>query len=173
VEAISADGSVLSGRALPSGSQFRYTEAGGLTEIATASGRSESFISTDGNVIVGSLDPAGSSDSSVFRWTEASGAVDLTPGLNTLAVDASDDGGVVVASSWDDAQLEGGEPEDTFVWDAEHGTRSLDAILAARGIDTAGWELGHARAISGNGKVLLGRARCGGEPTLYRIVLSD
>jgi hypothetical protein len=54
-----------------------------------------------------------------------------------------------------------------------NGTRSLDEVLAARGVDAMGWELGHARALSGNGKVLLGRAHCGGVPTLYRMVLSD
>ena len=59
------------------------------------------------------------------------------------------------------------------MWNTVDGTRSLDEVLEARGADTTGWEFGHARALSGNGKVLLGRATCGGVPTLYRIVLSD
>jgi len=78
-----------------------------------------------------------------------------------------------VVLSWDDAQLDGAWPEDTFVWDIEHGTRTLDDVLQSRGVDATGWELGHARALSGDGKVLLGRALCGDTPTLYRIGLSD
>jgi hypothetical protein len=169
-EAISADGSVVAGRV--GGSHFRYTEADGLVEIASTSGRSETTLSNDGRVVVGSLIPDGG-DSAVFRWTRETGAVDLTPGVTSLAVDASDDGGVVVANSWEEAQNEGATPEHSFVWDEENGTRSLDEVLQDRGVDATGWEFGHARAISGNGKVLVGRATCGGAPTLYRIVLSD
>lgn len=173
-EAISADGRVIAGRVFPNTAHFRYTEADGLTELTTTSGRSETFISRDGNVVVGSHDPLNDGlSSSTFRWTAQSGAVDLTPGVESLAVDASDDGGVVVASSWEEDQIEGAEPDQTFVWDGEHGTRSLGQVLQDRGIDAAGWEFGHARAISGDGKVLLGRARCGGAPTLYRVVLAD
>ncbi len=123
--------------------------------------------------MLGSLDPAGGNDSSAFRWTQASGAVEIAPGFATLATDLSDDGNVVVATSWEDAQNDGASPEHTFVWDTANGTRSLDEILEDRDVDTTGWEFGHARALSGNGKVLLGRATCGGVPTLYRIVLSD
>jgi hypothetical protein len=176
-EALSADGSVVAGRTFPGNAHFRYTEAGGLVEVASTAGTSDTFLSTDGSVVVGSLLPdgseSGSGDTAVFRWSEASGAVNLTPGVRSLAVDASDDGSVVVASSWEEAQNEGESPRSTFVWDGRNGTRTLDEVLQDRGVDVSGWEFGHARAISGDGKVLVGRATCGGAPTLYRIVLSD
>src|SRR5688572_32043349 len=170
-EAISADGRAIAGRS--DGAHFRYTEADGLVEVASTSGRSETWISSDGNVVIGTNDPDADGGTASFRWTAGSGAVNLTPGVQSLTVDASDDGGVVVASSWEEDQIDGSEPDQTFVWDGEHGTRSLGQVLQERGIDAAGWEFGHARAISGNGKVLLGRARCGGAPTLYRVVLAD
>jgi hypothetical protein len=44
--------------------------------------------------------------------------------------------------------------------------------LQARGVTVEGWEFWQPRVLSGDGKVLLGRGTCGGEPTLYRIVLS-
>jgi uncharacterized membrane protein len=172
-ESVSADGSVIAGRSLPGHQHFRWTDADGYVELASASWYSETFLSADGSVLLGSLDPEGQDISSAFRWTEATGAVEIAPGFASLAMDMSDDGSVVVATSWEEAQQEGASPEQTFVWDTANGTRTLDEVLAARGVDVTGWEFGHARALSGNGKVLLGRAHCGGVPTLYRIVLSD
>jgi uncharacterized membrane protein len=172
-EAVNTDGTVVAGRTPATQSHFRWTEAGGFIEISSASWRSETWLSADGAVVVGSLVPGGSGDSAAFRWTEATGAVNLTPDQASLATDMSDDGNVIVATSWEDAQFDGAAPEATFIWDVEHGTRTLDQVLQDRGVDVSGWEFGHARALSGNGKVLLGRAHCGGAPTLYRIVLSD
>jgi hypothetical protein len=172
-EAISSDGSAIAGRALPSQSHFFWSESDGYTEIATASWRSETFISADGSVVLGSLDPEGNSDTSAFRWTRATGAVEIAPGIPTLALDMSDDGNVIAANSWEDAQIDGEAPLGTFIWDSTNGTRSLQEILQARGADTTGWKLGTARVLSGDGKVLFGRGECGGVPTLYRVVLSD
>ncbi len=170
-EAVSADGLVLAGRA--TGVHFRWSQADGYTEVASASWRSATHVSAAGDVVVGSLDPDGANDSAAFRWTAATGAVDLTPGTQSLATAMSADGGVVVATSWEEAQFEGVPPEATFIWDAVNGTRTLVQLLEDRDVDTTGWEFGHARDISSNGKVLVGRATCGGVPTLYRIVLSD
>jgi hypothetical protein len=172
-ESVSAEGSVITGRSLPGRMHFRWTEAGGYVELAPASWFSEGMSSSDGSVAVGSFDPDGEVDTSAFRWTEATGVLDLTPGVRSFATDLSDDGSVVVATRWDEAQNDGSFPEDTFVWDEAHGTRTLDDVLQARSVDTGGWEFGQARALSGDGKVLLGRALCGGVPALYRIVLSD
>jgi hypothetical protein len=172
-EAISSDGTVIAGRSPTTSTHFRWTEAFGYVEIASASGRSETLSSGDGSVVVGSLDPEGDDDSAAFRWTETTGAIDLTPGRASFATDMSEDGGVVVATSWEAAQLDGRLPEATFIWDSEHGTRTLDQLLLERGVDVSGWLFGQARALSNDGKVLLGRAFCGGVPALYRIVLSD
>lgn len=170
-EALSDDGAIIAGRS--GGKHFTWSEADGYAEIASTSGFSETFISADGSVVLGSLIPEPPAESAAFRWTAQEGAVNLTPGRASRAVDMSDDGGVIVASSSEPAQLDGAPPEDTFVWDSTHGTRTLDEALAQRGVDTSGWEFGVARVLSGNGKVLLGRATCGGVPTLYRVVLSD
>lgn len=172
-EAVSNDGMVVAGRSATTSQHFRWTRAGGYAEVSNASRRSQAFLSADGGVLLGSLDPDGFIDSAAFRWTESTGAVNLTPGRASIAVDVSADGNVIVADSWENAQSEGASPEDTFVWDAEHGTRTLDEVLSERGVDVSGWEFGHARALSDDGKVLLGRAQCAGVPTLYRIVLAD
>jgi hypothetical protein len=171
-EAVSDDGSVIAGRSPLDQKHFRWTEAGGYVEVASASWRSATLLSADGSVVLGSL-TSEDNDSAAFRWTESTGAVDLMPGIETLATDMSNDGNVIVATSWEDAQNLGTAPLITFIWDAEHGTRSLDEVLHARGVDVSGWAFGHARALSDDGKVLLGRGLCGGNPTLYRIVLSD
>ncbi|HTV20669.1 MAG TPA: hypothetical protein VMG12_18425, partial [Polyangiaceae bacterium] len=172
-EAVSSDGTVIAGQSPSSGQHFRWTEAGGYVDIAIASGQSATSLSADGSVLLGSLDPDDARDSTAFRWTEATGVVELTPGRTSLATDISADGNVIVATSWEEAQNDGAPPDDTFIWDAEHGTRTLDEVLAARGVDVSGWQFGHARSLSDDGKVLLGIGRCGGEQTLYRIVLSD
>jgi hypothetical protein len=172
-EAVSADGSVIAGRSPTTQAHFRWSEATGYTELAPASFRSETRISTDGSVVLGSLVPDGNPDGAVFRWTAETGAVNLTPGRASLATDMSKDGNVIVATSWEDAQNKGDEPQDTFIWDTEHGTRTLEQVLQDRHIDATGWDFGNARSLSGNGKVLVGRAHCGGVPTLYRLVLSD
>jgi len=172
-ESVSADGSIIAGRSLPGQAHFVWSEAGGYTELASASWRSETSLSADGAVALGSLDPEGENDSAAFRWTAETGAVELTPGRASLALDLSSDGDVAVAYSWEEAQFDGVPPEDTFVWDVADGTRTLDQVLEQRGVDTSGWEFGTPRALSGDGRVLLGRASCGGVPTLYRVVLSD
>jgi hypothetical protein len=172
-ESVSADGSVIAGRSLPGHMHFRWTEAEGYVELASSSWTSETSLSADGSVVLGSLVPEGGKDSSAFRWTEATGAVEIAPGWASYATDMSDDGGVVVATTVEDAQRDGTTPVHTFVWDTVNGTRTLDEILEARGVDTTGWKFDNARALSGNGKVLLGRATCGGIPTLYRIELAD
>jgi hypothetical protein len=171
-EAVSDDGSVIAGRSALDQKHFRWTQAGGYVEVATASWRSGTLLSADGSVVLGSLTDD-DHDSAAFRWTEATGAVNLTPGIASLATDMSADGNVIVASSWEDSQNAGASPLITFIWDAEHGTRSLDEVLHARGIDVSGWAFGHARVLSDDGKVLFGRGHCDGNPTLYRVVLSD
>lgn len=170
-EALSSDGTIVAGRA--DGFHFRWSEAQGFEQLASASGRSEAYISADGNVVLGSLDPEGVNDSSAFRWTRETGAVDITPGRASLATDMSDDGNVIVANSWEEAQIDGDRPEATYIWDAVNGTRTLVELLAERNVDTTGWRFAHARVLSGDGKVLLGLGSCGSVPTLYRVVLSD
>ena len=57
-----------------------------------------------------------------------SGAVELTPGTASLAIDVSDSGDVTLAHSWEEALISGAVPENTFIWDVEHGTRTSSEI---------------------------------------------
>lgn len=171
-ESVSDDGAIIVGRTVPNQVHFIWSEAGGYTELAPASWVSETFISADGSVALGSA-AEGDLAGSAFRWTAATGLVELTPGAASVALDLSEDGSVAAAYSWDETQLDGAAPEATFIWDTEHGTRTLDEILEQRGVDTSGWEFGTPRALSGDGRVLLGLASCGGIETLYRAELSD
>lgn len=172
-EAVSVDGSVVAGRALESRSHFYWTEAGLYLEIASASWYSETFLSQDGQIVLGSRDPEGEIESEAFLWSSETGIIELTPGGASAALDLSDDGRVAVAYGGGSARLDGEGPVHTFIWDPVNGTRALDEVLAERGVDTSGWSFGAPRALSSNGKVLLGRADCGGVSTLYRAVLAD
>jgi len=164
-QSLSADGSVISGVS-SNNATFRWSEADGYVEVASQAG-SANKLSADGSVLLASSqDPQGVE--SVFRWTNATGAVELAPGTNTRGGDMSADGRVIATTSW-----RGQEPKDPLVWDTEHGTRSLDEILHARGIDTSGWNFSEAQQLSADGKVLIGQATCGGVFALYRAVLSE
>ena len=171
-ESVSDDGTIIVGRTAPDQRHFIWSEAGGYIDLAPASWVSETFISSDGSAVLGSFGTA-PAESRAFRWTAATGVVDLTPGTPSIALDISDDGSVVAAYSWEETLIDGAAPLATFIWDTEHGTRTLDEVFAQRGVDTSGWEFDRPRALSGDGRVLLGRATCGGVPTLYRAVLSD
>jgi hypothetical protein len=172
-EAVSADGSVIAGRSALNGAHFRWSEADGYVEIASSSDRTETKLSPDGSVVLGSLDPEGDRGTSGFRWTKAAGAVEIVPGATTAAVDMSTDGSVIVLNEWAEDHSTVEDPRDTLIWDTVHGTRSLEDILHLRGVDTGDWKFLQAAKLSANGKVLIGHATCGGLETLYRAVLSD
>lgn len=77
----------------------------------------------------------------------------------TSAMAISADGSTVVGT--DNYPAPGGDAfrplSKAFVWDAEHGMRALDVILASLGIELAGWELFEARSVSADGRTILGR----------------
>ena len=58
-----------------------------------------------------------------------------------------------------------------FVWRSNAGFAEVDDALAASGVDSEGWVLGAAQAISGDGRVVAGAALCGGKTAVYRVVL--
>jgi hypothetical protein len=183
-EALSGNGSVIAGRAtVPSAVHFLWSESDGYIEIASASSYTETQLSADGSVVLGSLDPEGASITSTFRWTKATGAVEIAPGTTTGNAYMSGDGNVIVTSAWAEPEPRGMPSQDTLIWDPVHGARSLEEILRLRGVDASGWEfegivpstqerLGPL-ALSDNGKVLLGRGTCSGVPAIYRVVLSE
>jgi uncharacterized membrane protein len=81
-----------------------------------------------------------------WDWTEATGFVGLG-GVGGGALDVSFDGSVIVGSS-------GGV---AFIWDAQHGMRSLQQVLTDElGLDLSGWSLTSASGISDDGRVIAG-----------------
>ena len=62
----------------------------------------------------------------------------------------SADGSVVVG------QAEGPDDREAFIWDQTHGMRSLEEVLTSQGVDLTGWRLTAARAISADGRTIVG-----------------
>ncbi|MET0413844.1 MAG: hypothetical protein ABW217_21220 [Polyangiaceae bacterium] len=163
-ESQSSDGSVVAGRVRESFLTFRWSEADGYQVLGSNSQRSDVMLSLDGSVLAGSLGGQDDDTSRAFRWTKASGVQQLLPGVATQLVDLSDDGSVAVFITLDG-------PSVTYLWDEINGTRRLEDVLDARGVDRSGWSLGTPRKLSGDGKVLLGDGTCGSNSALYRIEL--
>lgn len=164
--AVSADGTIIVGSSSSSNATaaaaegFRWTEATGMIALGDFSNgffNSIAYgISPDGAVIVGRGYSGAFDDTTheAFRWTVDSGLVRLgfTPcDTWTIAHSASQDGSVIVG---DHEQSRG---DCAFIWDAQHGMRNLHEVLTNEyGLQLNGWQLSGARAISGNGMVIVG-----------------
>jgi probable HAF family extracellular repeat protein len=157
---VSADGSVIVGfgRSDSGGEAFRWTQANGMVGLGDLTGGAFSSwaeaVSVDGSVIVGYGSSA--SGAEAFRWTQTTGMVGLgtLPGhVYSRADDVSADGSVIVGWSHSATDIE------AFLWDASHGMRSLRDVLVnyfGLGASLAGWKLEYARAISNDGRVVVG-----------------
>lgn len=105
-------------------------------------------VTPDGSVIVG-FDSLPGVGSVAFRWTKSGGYVPLVGGTLSQAHGISGDGSVVVGSNTNGA----------FIWDATHGMRDLQSLLATEyGLSTElnGWSLITAEAISSDGTAIAG-----------------
>jgi probable HAF family extracellular repeat protein len=154
---VSADGNVIVGYgrtiAAPGfGEQaFRWTKATGMIPLGDLPGGqpySEALdVSADGSVVVGRSIVDGPLGFRAFRWTEETGMVSLPPvpgGANfEVAYGVSGDGNVIVGRG-------------AFVWDAFHGSRSLEQILWEQGVDLGEFQLISARAASIDGRTIVG-----------------
>jgi probable HAF family extracellular repeat protein len=158
--AVSADGSVVVGT---TGEAFRWTAAEGMVGLGDLPGAgfqsAAHGVSADGSVIVGEAHPE-DAISEAFRWTAVGGMVGLgdlpstNPGsgsFRSIARAVSADGSVVVGQGRPD-----GGYEAAFIWDAEHGMRSLRDVLAQGGATVDGWRLTEALAVSGDGHTVVG-----------------
>jgi probable HAF family extracellular repeat protein len=101
----------------------------------------------DGTVIVGYGAHAGVQHA--FKWTAATGVVDLgampdDAASRALAVSA--DGRVVVGRSDRGTQR-------AAVWDPVRGVATVADVLGAAGVDTSGWSLTVADAVSADGRI--------------------
>jgi uncharacterized membrane protein len=116
-------------------------------------------VSGDGRIAVGE----GANPPHALRWVVGSGGVESTTDLGTLpgpsgqplqrsqATAVSADGTTVVGFCYDTLP-----PAWAFVWRPGLGMVDLKAYVAARGGDVSGWDLYFARAVSANGRVIVG-----------------
>lgn len=159
---ISDDGSVIvgGGRNINGENEaFRWTEDGGMVGLGDLPGgtnfSSAENVSGDGNWVVGFSQA--NSGREAFRWSQATGMTglgDLAGGsYYSWARDVSDNGYIVVGESNSSTSA------DAFIWDEGNGMRSLKSVLENEGgIDLSGFRLLDARAISADGRYIVGRA---------------
>lgn len=146
---------------------FRWTAQAGIQFIdlpETVRFEGGPRVSADGNTIAGDWWPQAGGDES-FVWTEQSGAIGLgdLPGgaFSSHAAGLSADGQIVVGTSITGSYspAEGFFVHSTtaFIWDKNHGMRSLPAVLADEyGLDLRGWALWEATGISADGRTIVG-----------------
>lgn len=161
--AASADGSVIVGEGSIAGGAsraFRWTQAGGMVDLGILPGYISSLalgVSPDGNVVIG-VNGSTTGAQQAFRWTAGSGMVGLgdLPGGNyySIARGVSADGNRIVGIS---VGLSG-SIGDAFIWEPGTGMRDLqDVLVSDYGFKIpAGWFLRDARAISPDGRFIVG-----------------
>jgi uncharacterized membrane protein len=163
VQDITPDASVVVGyQDAPGGNieAYRWTEAGGVETLIDpplpdAASSSAQRVSADGRVIAGTR-----LVSSGFVWTEEEGAKEIPDGGfgGFVPLDLSADGGVVAGYGFP------GDEDGTLalLWDAQHGTRSLNAELERHyALPLDGATLVAARFLSQDGAVIAGYGRDG------------
>jgi probable HAF family extracellular repeat protein len=160
--AVSADGSVVAGWAWNQDYELEavvWTEDEGIVGLGSLGGPGSQSLAWDvavctESVVVGWNWYQGN-DHEAFRWTPATGMVglgDLPGGLYwSEAHAASADGNIIVGTS-------SGDPGGAFIWDPDHGMRSLQQLLTSEyGLDLTEWSsLGTAYGISDDGLTIVG-----------------
>ncbi|MBN1489352.1 MAG: PEP-CTERM sorting domain-containing protein [Phycisphaerae bacterium] len=168
---VSADGSVVVGRGVSEQSDqngylgreaFRWTAEQGMVGLGSLPGGKYDTVaysvSANGNVIVGE-GYAADGYSEAFRWTAEEGMVGLgrlasDRFCGSTANDVSADGSIIVGFSQSGVVVNG----EAFIWDVEHGMRSLRDVLSQQyRLDMTGWHLYEARGISDDGLTIVGR----------------
>jgi uncharacterized membrane protein len=163
--AVSDDGLVVAGRS--QNGAFVWDARNGMRDLSFSIGDFGSYfyalsalgLSSDGSVVVGS-GPRNATMTEAFRWTESGGMQEL--GFLTgqsgysQAQAVSADGSIVVGSS---STFESNSGRVAFIWDAEHGMRPLNVVLAELGVDTDGWSLDIAMDISADGTRIVGSGK--------------
>ena len=158
---VSDDGSVIGGDVdISTGFVgFRWTAADGMVALPELSeGQLESRVdgvSPDGSVLVGWS--ASASQVEAVRWIGSNppeGLGDLPGGgFASFAYDASSGGERIVGESQTGLT---GNGYRAFLWDETNGMRALTDVLSGLGVDTTGWTLGVAYAISPDGNWVVG-----------------
>ncbi len=151
---VSGDGSVIVGFSSSSIGQsaFRYTVAGGMSELGRLSGDTSNYIangiSTDGKVIVGK-----SLDRGSVTWTEA-GGVQLLSGISSRrsALDANGNGSVIVGFDY----LPGSGDTTAMFWVGGVEFNLKDYLVSQGNTAVVGWDLRLANGISDDGLTIVG-----------------
>jgi uncharacterized membrane protein len=158
VNSVSADGRTAGGCCIHRGRAhwpsrpFLWRDTGELVAMAKVHPLPEhSFaISPDGRFVLASPDLSSAAPGFALRWSVERGPELLARpspgGFHELTVP--------FASSYDASVIVGASTETgSFVWDAEHGARTLRTVLEAAGADVSAWEtFDGLRAISHDGR---------------------
>ena len=153
--AVSDDGRIVVGGNIGHATEaWRYV-SGRWEDLGMLPGAIESDaygISADGKVIVGS------SSGRACMWQESGDIVDLgqLDGSPSYALDASGDGSVIVGYGFTPGSATLSDKR-ALIWDSAHGIRPLQDVLSRDyGLDTTGWILHQANAVSDDGKTFVG-----------------
>lgn len=184
---VSADGTiVIGGSNTPLGEQgFVWDEVRGMRRLGRLSpeapGHSDAIaISADGSTIVGRDVVVGDDLQTLsmegFVFNEAAGMQRLTGDLDrwsdTVLTDVSADGSIAVGIGY--GTTAGNLAGEAFVWDARHGVRLLEDLLAELGVPTHGWSPTDALGISDDGRTIVGMARGPGDrPSPFIAVIPE
>lgn len=165
---VTSDGSIVVGEmwhGSPMGGEaFRWSEVDGVVGLGWLPDRDGNScatdVSSDGTIIVGYSLNSDSAVTEAFRWTEDAGLVGLGHlpggfGQYSAASAVSADGSRIVGA---DGQSNLGDYKDrqAFLWDSQHGLRSISDLLNETGVDLSGWELNGAADISADGTRIVG-----------------
>ncbi len=186
---ISADGSVVVGYSNGSGfgqQAFRWLSSTGvMSPLGFLSGGNFSEangVSPDGSVVVGYSSGSGFTQQA-FRWVSSTGVMSPlgflpSGGTQSSANGASTNGAVMVGQG--NQIINGVSVAQAFRWTAATGMLPIKGLLTAAGVNTFGWELSEALAVSSDGTTMVGYGNVGGwlarlpvTATLYNIDTHD
>ena len=156
---VSGDGRVVVGEgndAFFSNEAFVWNATNGMQGLGDLPGGSYSSfasgVSADGSVVVGRGTSASGGEAMIWDAINGlRGMGDLTGGrFLSQFNDVSANGSIVVGKG------NGAAGERAVIWDATNGMQELSVFLNALGIDTTGWTLSEAAAISDDGLTIVG-----------------